>query len=89
MTETPLHIEDLRKVEEELSNMHMSKIYTSMNLATGNICIDIIEIRDKFGGSPARLSVDEKGELRVYPTMDLNCIDPMTVQTWGIHKRNK
>jgi len=84
--EKQLCMDDLRRVEQDLGDMHITEIRTTMNLVTGSICIDTIELRDNDNRNSVRLSVDEDGNLRVYPTMDLNYEKPMTVRTWGIHE---
>lgn len=84
-----LTLANLDEVEKDLRSMNISRIYTSMNLASGSIVIDVLELCDENGRNPVRLTVDKDGNLRIYPTLELDETKPMTVYNWGIHRDNK
>jgi len=69
-------------LESDLKRMHLSCLEVSTNLVTGEIRIESMEIKDRFGRNSFDLTQDKYGDIRIYPKSTSSVAKPMTVHTW-------
>jgi len=70
------------QIERDIKHMTVSDVRVSVEVVSGEICIDEITLRDARGNK-ADLIVDEWGNLKAYPQSKSENVRALTLDTWG------
>jgi len=80
----PIDLAVVNKMEDDLKDMHLSRMYMSTNMVTGQVSVEAIELKSRDENNTVMLVQDKSHKVRIYPTSDKGPgRQPLTVQTWN------